>query len=360
MKIHFYIDSMGAGGAERVTSLLVNRWADQGHDVHLLTLASTDEDHYPLHEGVRRSSIGWLGPVRSSLHGACLNLRRVRLIRAHVRTEQPDVVISFITRMNLLVLLATGEVPVVVSERSNPATHRVPKMIDLGRRRLYRRAAAVVAQTRAVARWIEENCPGATVTVIPNPVADLPSMPERYPNLVVAAGRLERRKGFDLLIEAMALVHRQHREAALRIYGTGELEATLREKIDSLNLQDVVELAGEYDDVAAALGGAATFVLSSRYEGYPNVLVEAMKLGIPVTSFACAHGPEDIIRHGYNGMLVEPEDTVALAGSISQLLESPDLRVTLRAGASTSLDEDSLDRIGEQWDSCLRAVVMAH
>lgn len=355
MRIDFFIDSMGPGGAERVASLLVNRWAAMGHEVRLMTLTDSTTDYYRLDPAIERVSIGLLGPTRSGRHGLVLNVRRTARI-ARLLASHPDAAVSFTSRMNVLVIIAARLVrasPVVVSERSNPAVHPVPRSIDLARRRLYAHATTVVAQTDAAARWINANCSGARTTVIPNPVDDLPFVDETQPHLVVAAGRLGPEKGFDMLLQAMVVARKRHPQARLHIYGDGPERTALQGQISELGLDNVVSLKGLYDNVATALGGAAVFVLSSRYEGFPNVLLEAMRVGTPPVAFACDYGPAEIVKHDESGRLVCPGDVGGLAIEIIRLLDDGSVRERLRSGARHRAERFDLKEVALAWDEAL-------
>lgn len=356
--IDFFIDSLGPGGAERVASLLVNRWAQAGHDVRLITLSASGEDFHQVDERVVRASIGLVGPVRGHAHGTLLNLARVHRLRHMLRYRRPDAVVSFMTRMNVLVLTAAASAghqgTLVVSERSNPDRHDVPGFVATGRRRLYPRASLVVAQTKGAAQAIHRDVPSAKLRVIPNPVGQLRPIARRDPRLVVAAGRLEHTKGFDILVEAFAKVRARVPGARLRIYGEGPEREPLETMIRTAELQDSVELPGGYRDVTSALGPAAVYVLSSRYEGFPNVLLEAMALSVPVVAHRCDHGPADIVDADRSGLLVDVGDVSALADAICSLLQDPVAANAIAAeGRRTATERFDLERIGRRWDHAL-------
>jgi glycosyltransferase involved in cell wall biosynthesis len=174
---------------------------------------------------------------------------------------------------------------------------------------------------------------------------------------VVAAGRLAPQKGFDLLIAAFGEVAADHPDWRLRILGSGDRRAELQAMIDARGLADGVELAGATSDIGAELAQASIFALSSRREGFPLVLVEAMSKGLAVVSFACPTGPEDLIEDHANGILVPPQDISAFATALRELIEDEPLRRRLGAAAATTASAYGVDAVGPRWEALLEAVI---
>lgn len=354
MRLDFFLDTMGAGGAERVASILVNRWASNGHSVRLVTLTDPSSDFYPLDERIERVGLNLVGPARNPLHGAKLNVERLRNIRELLHIDRPDVAVSFITRMNVLVLAAARSLRerprVIVSERSNPEVHNVRRLINVGRKLLYPTADTVVAQTRSVAEWAANRSLNSSVEVLPNPVQDVTRSDGREPGLIVGAGTLERHKGFDLLVQSVARLHASGRQVHAAIYGDGPERDALQRQITSHGLDGFVELRGRYTDVSSSIGRGDIFVLSSRYEGFPNVLIEAMALGLAPVAFRCRFGPDEIITHESDGLLVQAQSLDELTRSISRLVDDPALRRRFGHTAMQSVKRFSIDAVGERWD----------
>ncbi len=189
---------------------------------------------------------------------------------------------------------------------------------------------------------------------IPNAVEPLGAGPaELDAKVVVAAGRLTSQKGFDLLIRAFAPVARAHPGWQLRVYGGGRDREALRGLILEEGLHDDAFLMGPTKQLGAAIADASLFVLSSRFEGFGMVIVEAMSVGLPVVSFDCPRGPSEIITPGGDGLLVPPEDVAGLTAAIETLVVDADRRRALGAAALATARAYEPSAIGERWEALL-------
>lgn len=355
-RISLVISGMGVGGAERVLSILANTWSEAGVDVQLVTIASEEEDFYTLNPAINRVGLDLIQPSPSPLSALLNNGRRVKAVRTALLDFAPDVVLSFAPPANVTTLLATRGtgIPVVVSERNDPTMRKQPLAWSTLRRLLYPRAAAVAVQTARVRLWASRHLPGAYCRVIPNPVRAIkhPDSIRKNGRYIVGMGRLVRQKGFDMLMAAFAATKADDWRLLLIGDGPGREELVQRSK--ALGIDDRVDFVGKVTDPETYLAGASIFALSSRYEGFPNALLEAMSLGIPSVSFDCPSGPGEIIVHGNNGLLVPAEDVAGLSSSLSELMHNPEYRARLgRAGADSVSERYSVDMVVSQWNRLL-------
>ena len=363
MRICFALNSLRAGGAERVAANLASEWARAGHEVSVITLASADVDFYRLDGRVERRDLCLMGESKGPLSAMVANGQRLRRLRQEFRAVRPDVIVSFIDTMNVLVLIAAAGLgaPVVVSERIDPRKYPLGAVWETLRRLTYRYASGLVVQTESVAQWARGIAEQRHVIVIPNPISDTCIQIGRYAakpraRRVVAVGRLVPQKGFDTLISAFDQAAACHPDWSLVIAGQGPLDGALRAQALATRCADRIEFAGLLQRPEELLGGSEMFVLSSRFEGFPNALVEGMACGCSVIATDCPSGPAEILTSGVDGVLVPVDDVDALAASLAALMADDAARQRLSAAAVKSAERFRLDGIADRWIRLLRSV----
>jgi glycosyltransferase involved in cell wall biosynthesis len=289
------------------------------------------------------------------------HLGRLLALRRALRSAAPDVVISFLDKLNVAVLLAlvgTGT-RVVVTEHLVPWRHPLGAVWETLRRIVYRRAARIVSPTAGIRDYLAQRVPGRyTVLGYPAQLLSRAVSPvTRRAPLIFAAGRLAPEKGFDVLIAAFALVHAQHPAWRLEIAGEGPLRSALAEQIEAAGLGKSVELRGHLPAARERMCDAAIFVLSSRNEAYPMVVCEAMAAGAAVVATDCPTGPREMITAGVDGLLVPPDDAPALAEALLKLITQAALREKLAAAAHVGARRFASETVMPQWDGLVRQVM---
>ena len=355
------ISSLGAGGAERVLSEMANYWQERGHVITLLTLDSAQSDFYALNPSIQRIALGLKKDSRHIWNAVGNNIQRILSLRRAIKRSEPHAIISFIDTVNVLTIVAGMGlgISVIVSERIDPRHHGIGALWQRLRYMVYPRAAAVVVQTRDVYEWMQNEMPRVNFATIPNPARiSLPQKEGSYTfpagQNVVAMGRLAPQKGFDLLIKAFAQCAQVFPTWNLVIFGEGNERGSLESLVANHALGHRIHLPGLIAEPMSVLAEAQIFVLSSRYEGFPNVLVEAMACGLPVITTDCPSGPSEIIRHGIDGILVPVEDVGALVDAMQDLMAHPEKRERLALHAKEVTDRFGEERVMGMWEALIK------
>lgn len=353
MRVAFVLAGLQAGGAERVIAQIAAQAVARGWNVTVIAFDDPgDPVYHPLHSAVALRRLG-LPPS-----GAACSVRRVTALRRALREGAFDVVVSFLTKINVLTLLAgigLG-IPIVVSERNNPRRQAAHPVWNCAAAALYPRAAAVVVQTER-GRGALPATARAKATVIPNPV-EIPDFNEALATgqIFAAVGRLTHQKGFDLLIDAFARIADDTPGWRLVIWGDGPDRAALEDRRRALGLAERIEFPGSSATPRGWTGSASAFVLSSRYEGWPNALGEAMAAGLPVVAFDCDFGPADLIHDDATGLLVAAEDVSALAAAMRRIMLDGALRRRLASAGHARVARFAAAGVVDAWLSLLGSV----
>lgn len=355
---------MGGGGAERVTSALANYWVTMGWRVTVLTIASENSDFYMLDSRIQRISLNMDANSSSFVSALQNNIRRLRALRSVLKSVQPNVALGMMSTSNVLLALASRGLPIrsIGSERIHPPTLPLGRVWEILRRWSYRGLYAVVAQTRVSADWVSRHTRARHVEAIPNPVIYPLEQhePEVSPEVVrdrmacqrllLAVGRLEPQKGFDRLLDAFMHAAMTRGEWGLVVLGEGGQRSELEDQVRRLGLENRVSFPGVVGNVAKWYEMADLYVLSSRFEGFPNTLVEAMAHGLPVIAIDCETGPRDIVRDGHDGVLVPGEYPERLREALETLMDSESERENLGRNASAIRERFSLASVARRWE----------
>ncbi|MHA7681451.1 glycosyltransferase family 4 protein [Cupriavidus sp. PET2-C1] len=339
-------------GAERMTATIANALAEQGYAVSVLSLWDP-ASCFPLHPAVKHSALFQQRPSFKRAYAAT-----VAGIRRHVKQCKIDVLVQVDTMLALFVLPATLGLCL-----RHIAWEHCHFDEDLGRpaRKLARRLAArfgdhiVVLTERDRRRWIEVLNPRCPVVCIPNPLPfPMPAHPApRTGTSVIAVGRLVPAKGFDTLLRAWSQVVAQAPDWRLVIVGDGEERPALERWRSQLGLNSIVTLPGVFPDITNAYKQASIFCLSSRYEGFGLVLIEAMAFGLPIVSTDCETGPRELLESGQDALIVPVDDSDAMAQALLHIIHHKDDARRLGEAARQKARRFSMERIVAQWQALL-------
>lgn len=342
-----------------MAATLANAWARRGDELILLCCYSgRGSCEQQLDPAVR---VLWLadfmrGPAFLQPAVKVLTLRRL------IRRIRPDRVVSFLTNVNITALLATRglDLPLVVSERTDPAhSVNLEPMLRRLRRVLYPAAYGVIVQTHQSMPHLLQVAPGVkNLLSIPNPLPEgLPPARLQEPSggrkILMAVGRFNPVKQFGMLIRVFAAIAPQCPDWDLVIHGEGPERLPCLHLVETLGMTERIRLPGYSKSIWSEFLQAHGFVLSSRVEGFPNALLEAMALGLPCVALDCPSGPAEISRKGLDAVLVPVDDEQALTGALLELMRaSPEQRNAAGQAAARSVRERfSLASVLQAWDA---------
>ncbi|MEV4379104.1 glycosyltransferase family 4 protein [Streptosporangium sp. NPDC049644] len=368
---YLLLHAYGMGGTIRTVINQANAMAAAGHEVEIVSVVRRRER--PQFEIDPRIRLLTLSDQREGRPVDSTGRRVWRWIRGRIVpagefaasyfTERVErAVIDYVSALTDGVLVTTRPALNLISARRAPAgivkvgqehmnlaTHSEAVRSEIGRH--YGRLDAVVVLTETDRREYQALLPTTRVERIPNAVGSVRRTPSRKDDrLVVAAGRLVAQKGFDLLIPAFRQVVDRHPDWRLRIYGTGKKKGQLRALLKEYRLGDNVTLMGRTDRLDEELARASFYVLSSRFEGLPMVMIEAMTHGLPVVAFDCPTGPADVLTPEVDGLLVPSRDVDALAAAMIRLIEDRELRRRMGAAAAVAAHDYTPEVVMPLWE----------
>jgi len=405
------IPHLGAGGAQRVATLLLNRWQDNGIRCAVITLFPA-QDAYRLHPDIEREDFipgtdendardavarlyfqledklesdlsAGKRVKRAAADLGLILMRTIRRVRAFILIHffvewvaqrsarvrrlrrrftdmRPAVIISFLGATNIQTLLAARGLglKVVISERNDPALQQLDPPWEKLRPRVYPEADLVTANSAGALETMSRYVPRTKLRQVANPL-DIPPCPpglDRHQHRLVAVARLVHQKGYDLLLDAFGRVAAQAPDWSLDVVGDGPLRAELESRAERLGIADRVLFHGHVADPFPLLYQASVFVLPSRFEGMPNAMLEAMGCGLAIIVSDASPGPLELIRHEQTGLVVPGEDVPALAAAMTQAIQDKALRERLADAALRETERMHIDRVAADWERLISDV----
>lgn len=359
-----------SGGMERVLTTKVNYLADKlGYDIHIITTdGKGTKPYFPLSSKVTVWQLDinidelWNKPFYKRLITYAIKMRTYKKrLTELLFLIHPEYTISLLRReINFLTSIKDGskkigEIHFGRYKYREAHFKGVPNFINslISKFWMFQLENKLHDLHKFIVLTHEDatNWKGMTnIQVIPNPITITNKDKPQYGNKqVIAVGRYTHQKGFDLLIKAWEKVARKHHDWILNIYGSGETHP-YQHLIELLGLKDTIKLHSATNDITKQYISSSIFVLSSRYEGLPLVLLESMSCALPPVSFACPCGPKDIIQHGINGLLCEPENIQQLADNLCVLMEDEQLREKMGQAAALSISDYNIPSIMQKWN----------
>lgn len=351
-------DITRSGGTECVCTRIASALVQQsGYRVSIVSMFENHkQSFFPLDSAITRHTL-----YPHEVHGVWRWPFTVAQLLSFVRKEQVDILIDadgILDMYSLPVKLVTG-VKIISWEHFNYMQHPDVPYRKVTRKFASHYADAIVTLTHQDAefyqRYAHPKCP---VMTIRNPIA-LPAHPTAYDSnsrIIVSAGRLVPQKGFDMLIEVAKLVLPQHPNWQWVILGEGFERSKLTALIQEAHLEQQLLLLGRIPNIDTWLSKASMFVLTSRFEGLPMVLLEAKAHKLPIVSFNCVTGPAEIVTDSVNGYLVDCFDMQTLAARIEKLMQDKQKRQQFSEHALQGIEQFDIDTIMNQWQHLLQSM----
>lgn len=328
VKVVISVVLLGTGGAERFATTLANELTKNGDEVIILCSYKEPSFHYELDEKVRISEVFPKERYKKGFKHYLSVLNRMFIVRKFIKLEKPDVIFSFYfnnSTQDTISTIGLGT-PIIIGERDAFFLND-GKVKNIIRKLIYSRVSGLVYQTEYAKELLNKyNVNSRETIILKNPVY-IESYPDEIEicskEKIICAGRLDRNKNFAGIIKAFSIIAYKHQHITLEIYGDGPEIDNLLELTRELKIENQVFLRGETNNIVQVLAGASCFVLFSNQEGYPNVLLEAMAVGVPVIASNCPVGAcAELIKEGDNGFLVPVGDINELSKKMDMMLRN--------------------------------------
>jgi len=344
-KICLVIPSLHAGGMERVMCELADYFNTfPGIRVYMVILGKTDKFYKVSQE------IELIEPVFNfnNKFRFLYTVKTILFLRNTIKNIKPDAVLSFGEMYNSFVLLSTLFLKqrVYVSDRSKP-DKQWGKFHEILRRLLYPKAAGIICQTKYSRDFLIAETSHPNIRIIPNPVKALFQNHVARENIILNVGRLIRTKQIDFLIDCFSKI--ENHGWQLWLVGDGPERESLKSQVINLGIEERVKFLGNQTNIIELYNRSKIFAFTSRSEGFPNALLEAMSAGLSCIAFDCVAGPSELIYDGENGFLVQEGDTENYQRKLTALVENDDLREKVSHAAMSKAKEFHIEKIGSEY-----------
>lgn len=346
-KIAIYIDTLLRNGAQRVTVNLANYLVQNGYECTIIT-GTKSEKEFSIPDNVTRINMNFASKKYAKYFINIIKFKR------YLSREKFDIIIGMDLSSSMYVIPAAKNLKVktIISERNDPTHFPGKKIVAIISQQLMKYADGFIFQTEDAKKFYNKITKGRG-EVIANPLFTN-TLPKVYNgkrnNIIVSAGRLTEQKNFDLLIDAFKIVHIKKPNYKLVIYGDGELREHLEKKIKLIGLEKYISLPGNISNILEKIKNNKLFVLSSNYEGMPNILIESLAIGLPCISTDCPiGGPKALIKNGQNGFLTKVNDVDELAEKMLLVLENENLAKNISKEGTKIIQKLDSNKICAEW-----------
>jgi len=358
--IAFVINSLNSGGAERVLSTLSNELIGD-YEVVIITLVACSP-FYRLNTNIKVVYCQeQITPSKNIIEALKSNYSLYKKIKFHLKRNNVDICIGFMTTSNVLATLASKKcrIPVIISERNNPymEDQKLSSLWKWMRKRVYPLANKIIVQTEKIKSYYEGQISEQKLHIIPNPInPDFKDTPiGTKENIILNVGRLTDQKAQGVLIQAFSNV--KPNGWKLHIVGEGPNRVKLEKLINELNMQDHIKLLGRSNAIASHYQQSKIFAFTSIYEGFPNALMEAMYFGLACISTNCPTGPSELIENNKNGYLIPVDSPSQLKDKLNLLMSNDTQCATMGNAARASMHRFNIETIANEWTILFKNII---
>lgn len=349
MKIGFLIANYNnGGGTERVTSILANGFNNRGYQVSIISFTDGLNPIFNTNSDISLYSIG-----NTKKNGIIKKFRNFNRLHQIIKKNQIDILIVVDVRLYIYAhwLKYISHCKVIAWEHFN-YFKEYGRIGKISHKLAIRYADELIVLGKNDLQNYQQNEKNLTkIDYIYNPFSlETDQTTSLDNNVVLSVGRLEKQKGFDLLLKAWAIVEKKNTNWKLKIIGNGNEKENLLKLKEKLKLKNVDFIPFTKNIINEYLN-ASLYVMSSRFEGYPLVLIEAQKCGLPIISFNCHEGPSEIVKENVNGFLIDKNDYKNLGNRILYLLNNREILQKFHKNSNIDLDKYELNNILDKWES---------
>ena len=352
MKVCFFVSNLISGGVERTVAYVSEYFAKQGIDTTILSLSN--EIFYDIKEPVKLVSLNIPRSYSNIIEKYYRIYLRLTGVKKNLKKEKYDIVFCMAPEMSRYILpffkKNAFEFRLISSERNNPLFDTANnKRI---KEKLFPVCDGIVFQTQRAMECFSKDIQEKSI-VIPNAVGNELSYSIQAPlqkkKKFAAVGRLTKQKDYETMIKAFSLFYKDYSDFSLDIYGIGEDEDVLKKLSADLGVSQAVHFLGVCKDALLQIADAQAFLLSSIYEGMPNVLLEAMAIGMPCISTDCPFGPKELIEDGVNGLLTPVGDADSFYLAMKKYVDNPNFANQCGQNAKSVIQSFSINEISQRY-----------
>jgi len=348
------ISDLSSGGAQRVLLSLANYWAAKGKKITIITFSSGIERSFLIDKSIDQINLNLCSNSNNLYMGALANITRFIRLRRELMRLNSEIVLSFLTTTNILTILASAFMShkLVISERNDPNRQRIGTFWSFMRSISYPYADAIVVNGAAAVHYLSNNITRKKIHLIPNPVCiEVPvgSDSRARTKTILAVGRLHAQKGYDYLIKEFSNFNKRYPSWSLVILGDGPEKNRLIALSRKLGADREITFKGTVANVEDYYALASIYVLTSRYEGMPNALIEAMSYSLPAIITKSLYGAIEYVEDNVNGFHVDSSCEGELTSLLSRLADSESLRLRLGRAAKSRVNHLTMEKISNSW-----------